>query len=233
MEDEQLVAMDMHDMLMRSGYNVAATAMDYDEAEKALANCTPDIVLIDINLGAGKTGLDLAKYIASHLDIPFIFVSSHADRQTIAGAAAVAPSGYLVKPFDENDLYASIEVALASFTSRKAHLNGNTLKPEDSLFIKTDRHFVKVKVMDIKYIESEHNYLFVHALNGKYIVRSSFRDFLQNLPANLFMQVHKSFVVNLDHIDHFSHTEIAVSNREIPLSRLFKDAFFERMNRVQ
>jgi DNA-binding LytR/AlgR family response regulator len=232
-EDESLVAMDMTDMLVRLGYDVLPAAMDYAEAIKALEAWEPGMVLIDINLGGGSSGMDVARHVAATKNIPFIFVSSHSDRQTVSAAASLEPSGYLLKPFDANDLYACMEVALAGFAARKGQGRKGDAALHDSIFIKADRHFVKVKMEDILYLESEHNYIFVHVLKGKYIVRSSFRKLLLNMPADRFMQVHKSFVVNLDRIDHFSHTDITINSREIPLSRMYKEDFFARMHRMQ
>jgi DNA-binding LytR/AlgR family response regulator len=191
------------------------------------------MVLIDINLGGGSSGMDVARHVAATKNIPFIFVSSHSDRQTVSAAASLEPSGYLLKPFDANDLYACMEVALAGFAARKGQGRKGDAALHDSIFIKADRHFVKVKMEDILYLESEHNYIFVHVLKGKYVVRSSFRKLLLNMPADRFMQVHKSFVVNLDRIDHFSHTDITINSREIPLSRMYKEDFFARMHRMQ
>lgn len=232
-EDESLVAMDMTDMLQRLGYEVLPAAMDYREAIASIQHHSPDLVLLDINLDGEKNGIDVAQHIAGN--VPFIFVTSHSDRQTVSRAAAVKPSSYLLKPFDADDLYTSIEVALAGFPFRPSDDNqtASRLQVCDSVFIKADKHFVKVKIEDICFLESEHNYIFVHSLKGKHIVRSSFREFLMSMPADLFMQVHKSFVVNLHRIDHFSHTDIAINGKEIPLSRMFKEDFFARMNRVQ
>jgi two-component system response regulator LytT len=232
-EDESLVAMDMADMLTRLGYKVLPAAMDHAEAIKAIDTHKPDLVLVDISLSGEKTGIDVANHIGG--TIPFIFVTSHSDKQTVSLAVASEPNGYLLKPFDANDLYTSIEVAMAGFASKKdrAGKTGAASKLNDSIFIKTDKHFVKVKVDDICCLESEHNYIFVHSLRGKHIVRSNFKDFLLNVPNDRFMQVHKSFVVNLDRVDHFSHTDITVNGKEIPLSRMYKDDFFARMNRVQ
>jgi DNA-binding LytR/AlgR family response regulator len=225
--------MDMTDMLVQLGYDVLPAAMDYTEAIKALETCAPGMVLIDINLGGGNGGMDVARYVSATKNIPFIFVSSHSDRQTVSTAVSLEPSGYLLKPFDANDLYACMEVALAGFAARKGQGRKGDTALQDSIFIKTDRHFVKVKTEEILYLESDHNYIFVHTLKGKYIVRSSFKELLLNMPADRFIQVHKSFVVNLERIDHFSHTEITIHKREIPLGRMYKEDFFTRIHRVR
>jgi two-component system, LytTR family, response regulator LytT len=235
-EDESLVAMDMADMLTRIGYEVLPTAYSYDEAVSILQEHSPDIVLADINLNGEKTGLDLGKLIADKYQLPLVFITSHSDKNTVAKAAALKPNGYLVKPFEQEDLFTSIEVALANFTTHHqriaAHLPDAT-PLQNTIFVKTDTRFVKVSVADILYLESDGNYIFIVTSAARHIVRSTFREFMLNLPANEFMQVHKSFIVQLSKIDELSHTELTLGKYTIPLSRNFKDELFQKINRLQ
>lgn len=233
-EDESLVAMDMVDMLTRMGYELLPNAMGFNDAVAILDEQKPDLVLVDINLSGLKTGIDLAQLLKDKYKIPFIFITSHSDKQTVNTATATLPSGYLVKPFDAEDLFTSIEVALANHASR----NGQTksadagLRVDDSVFVKTDKNFVKVKITDICWLESEHNYMFIVTEKGKYIVRSSFKDFLESITTDQFTQVHKSYIVNINKVESFSHSDLVINGKEIPLSRNFKDDFLARINRV-
>lgn len=232
-EDEALVAMDMATMLSQIGYQVLDPAYSYEEAVKRMDDENPDIVLSDINLGKGKSGIDFAQLVRSKYKLPLIFITSYSDKDTVAKAAVTKPNGYLIKPFSQQDLFASIEVALASFAGNKTEQAEPVCMVNDSLFVKTDTHFVKVNVADIMWLESDHNYLYLVTDKAKHIVRSSFRDFMTNLPAADFMQVHKSYIVNLKKIDSFSYTDIVINKASIPLSRNFKDELFERLKRVQ
>jgi DNA-binding LytR/AlgR family response regulator len=232
-EDESLVAMDMADMLTRLGYEVLSPAYSYEEATTRLEEEKPDFVLADINLGGGKTGIDLAHLVRSKYKLPLVFLTSYTDKETVAKAAATQPGGYLIKPFSQDELFASIEVALATFSGKKTEASEGFNIVNESLFVKTDAHFVKVNVADIQWLESDHNYLYIVTDKGKHIVRSSFREILSSLPAVPFMQIHKSFVVNLHKIDSFSHTEVVISKTAIPLSRNYKEELFEKLKRIQ
>lgn len=232
-EDEALVAMDMAAMLSQIGYQVLEPAYSYEEAVKRIDDEVPDIVLSDINLGSGKSGIDFAQLIRNRYKLPLIFITSYSDKDTVTKAAVTQPNGYLIKPFSQQDLFASIEVALASFTGNSPEQSNPVGMVNDCLFVKTDSHFVKVNVEDILWLESDHNYLYLVTDKAKHIVRSSFRDFMANLPGTNFMQVHKSYIVNLKKIDSFSHTEIMMNKVSIPLSRNFKDELFDRLKRVQ
>ncbi len=232
-EDESLVAMDMTDMLTRLGYEVLPAAYSYAQAVELLENERPDIVLADIDLGGGKTGIDLAQLIRKKYHLPLVFITSHSDKTTVANAAATQPNGYLVKPFAEEDLFTCIEVALSNFGKTKPAGDEQEFLINDSLFVKTDTHFVKVAIDEILWLESDHNYLYIVTPKGKHIVRSNFRDFLVNLPEKHFMQIHKSFVINLRKIESLSHTEVVINKTALPLSRNYKDELFDKLKRVQ
>ena len=93
-EDESLVAMDMSEMLTRLGYEVLPSAYSYEEAEQMLEEHQPDIVLLDIDLGGEKTGLDLGQLIRSKYDFPFVFITSHSDKPMVGRALVLHPNSY-------------------------------------------------------------------------------------------------------------------------------------------
>ena len=74
-----------------------------------------DLVILDINLGEGKNGIDLGRYIYENLKKPFIYLTSYSDALTISKAKQTMPYGYLIKPFEEMSLNASIEIAFNLF----------------------------------------------------------------------------------------------------------------------
>src|SRR5690606_35941400 len=110
-EDQLIITMDLEYMLEELGYQVCGISTCYEDAISAIKRSQPDLVLIDIILAGEKTGIDLAHEINRTYHIPFIFLSSHADRSTIEAAKSTNPAGYIVKPFNRNDVYASIEIA--------------------------------------------------------------------------------------------------------------------------
>ncbi|MGB7392965.1 MAG: response regulator, partial [Pricia sp.] len=116
-EDNVIIADDMQSMLEEIGYEIVDNVIVYEQAEEVLKNQQVDLVLIDIILASDKTGIDLGKHIRANYDIPFIFVTSNSDRATVENAKSVKPNGYLVKPFEQQDLYTSIEIALSNFSS--------------------------------------------------------------------------------------------------------------------
>jgi|JI10StandDraft_1071094.scaffolds.fasta_scaffold06116_15 DNA-binding NarL/FixJ family response regulator len=114
-EDEPLIAENIAMYLNNNDYEVAGIAYDYEEGLLKLNVTKPDIVLLDINLDGKQDGIDLAGYIHQKLGIPFVFLSSYSDKNTLDRAKQVQPSGYLVKPFHEKTLLTTLEISLANF----------------------------------------------------------------------------------------------------------------------
>jgi len=110
-EDEAIVAMDLRLRLRDLGYGVAGLASNGEEAIAMAANLRPDLLLMDISLGAGMDGIEAAHH-AQALGLPVVFLTAFADEATLARAKESAPYGYLLKPFDERSLHSTIEMAL-------------------------------------------------------------------------------------------------------------------------
>jgi signal transduction histidine kinase len=111
-EDQAVVAADLADRLTRSGYRICATAASGEEALQLAREHRPNLALMDIRLQGQIDGIETARTLRMELDVPVIFLSSHADDATVARAKAVEPYGFLTKPFDEHDLRLNVEVAL-------------------------------------------------------------------------------------------------------------------------
>lgn len=112
-EDEVIVARDIQRMLGQAGHRVAECANTCGAARRWAEQQTPDLALVDIALPEGRmAGLDLAEALGRR-GARVVFVTAHADHETVTRARGVHPSGYLVKPFTETQLLAAVTFALA------------------------------------------------------------------------------------------------------------------------
>ncbi len=114
-EDEAIIAADIEAILTDLGYNIAKICHSSDQAIDYLSFNTPDLVLCDIQIKGSKDGIEVARIVGQHKKIPFVFLTSFADKLTLSRAVQVTPYGYIVKPFNQNDLLSTIEVALFKF----------------------------------------------------------------------------------------------------------------------
>tara|TARA_R110000868_G_scaffold4211_13_gene26727 strand:- start:137337 stop:138098 length:762 start_codon:yes stop_codon:yes gene_type:complete len=242
-EDNVIIADDMQSMLEEIGYEIVDNVIVYEQAIEVLKSKQVDLVLIDIILASDKTGIDLGKHIRENYNIPFIFVTSNSDRATVENAKTVKPNGYLVKPFEQQDLYTSIEIALSSFNynekSASAKSNNESEQEDqvisnsvlkDSIFVKKQHLYYRIQFGDIQFIKADNVYLEVNTVDKKFLVRSPLKDYLEKLPANKFYRAHKSYIVNVDHIEAINSKDIMINNNLIPISKEFKEFIISAMN---
>ncbi len=131
-EDDPTIAIDLMLALEGQGYRVLGPTHRADRALEYLHGERIDLALLDINLEGEMTGIDLAHRINEEVGIPFIFLTSYSDRETVASAADTFPSTYLVKPFKEADLAPAIEMAMAGAIRKQAqHTPSLTLINKD------------------------------------------------------------------------------------------------------
>ena len=117
-EDEPVIAENIAVYLNNNDFMVSGIAYDNEEARRQLIHNTPDAVLMDINLDSEEDGIDLARFINKNYKIPFLFLTSYADKETLDRAKEVEPSAYILKPFCEKALLASMEIAISNFARR-------------------------------------------------------------------------------------------------------------------
>jgi DNA-binding LytR/AlgR family response regulator len=233
-EDELIIADFIQDCLIDLGYSVAEVCINYDEAIVALHKHKPDIVLIDISLKGTKSGIDVANYIKQNFTIPFIFCTSHSDKTTIDDAKKTLPFAYLIKPFNKEDLYAVIETALTHFGSQQVQEKSeeNPIVINDSFFIKHKNSFVKLKFQDILYVEANDNYVKFFTQQTNYLLKTTLK-ILDNLLPTYFIRVHRSYIVNLNHLSSFSAEEITILNASIPVGKSYYSLLMDKVQIIQ
>lgn len=124
-EDEPLIAEDISEYLSNVDYSVLDIAYSKSQALKALERQTPDMILLDINLGGNLDGIEIAHLINQKYQLPFIFLTSYAHKSILDQAKVTRPLGYILKPFTEKDLFSSIEIALYNFSQHAQPHNLN------------------------------------------------------------------------------------------------------------
>jgi two-component system, response regulator PdtaR len=111
-DDEAIISMRLEERLQEMGYTVVGMAASGEDAIEKARRLTPDLILMDIVMPGRMNGIEAAKVIIGELDIPVVFVTSYADDGIIDRAKQVRPYGYIVKPFNELEIKAAVEVAL-------------------------------------------------------------------------------------------------------------------------
>ncbi len=118
-EDEAIIAMDLRDRLIAHDWEVAGIAFSAEQALPEIAQCQPDLVLMDIILAGGMDGIEAAARIAEVHDIPTIYITANADPATLQRAKLTEPLSYVIKPIDEKELQINLEMALHRHSIQK------------------------------------------------------------------------------------------------------------------
>lgn len=226
-EDELIIAEDLKIMLQNMDYEVIGIATSFSQAEKLLETTEPDIILIDIILKGEKTGVDLAMLIRENYQIPFIYVTSSTDKITLEKAKKTLPNGYLLKPFQREDIYVAVEIALANFAQQE---KPDEVIIQNSILIKDGTTYVKLKFSDILWLQAEGNYVEIHTTQKKHLIRTTLKDFFEKIPKSIFLQTHKSYVVNLKSITSVDNNFVHIAQNSLPLSRVFRKPFIDQFS---
>lgn len=111
-EDEAIVALEIQNTLERNGYQVVGLANSGEEAIRRATEALPDLILMDIRIKGTMDGIEAANHIRATLHIPVIFLTAHAEDDSLQRAKQTQPYGYILKPFQERDLKVAVEIAL-------------------------------------------------------------------------------------------------------------------------
>ena len=163
-EDEGLIARDLEDTLTRLGYRVTGIASEGAEAIEMARELHPQLVVMDVSLRGDVDGIEAACAIQEDAPVPVIFLTGHSDTETLQRAVSTGPLGYLIKPFQEDDLRCAIEVAIHKHRSdierreREEHLrrSAENLSLIDELTqLKNRRGFFELAEQALKIAQRE------------------------------------------------------------------------------
>ncbi len=219
-EDQAISRFALIEILEQNGYNVVGSAASADKAWDDLKNLEIDAALLDVNLAGELDGVWLAQKIRKNKDMPIIFLSAYGDNNTLERVASTNPNGYLMKPYNTPTLLTNLAIAINSFT--RIRVSENKDRKPQYIFLKNNGKQTRVNVYDIRFVKSEGNYLEIEMVSERLIIREKLTDFIKNLPATIFVQTHRRFVVNREKINAYNTDTLLVGKISIPISKTFK-----------
>lgn len=233
-EDEQNYADTLEMFVDELGYDPAGIASEGKKAMTLFNELEPDLVLMDINLEGELTGIDLARIFQGQRETPIIFITSFEDKETFDRAKQTGPFAYLIKPFEPNILQRSIELAFQqTFADGEQVFESQqeVVLTSDSFFVKERSKLIKINIADILWIEVEDKYCMLNTALKKFALRTSLKELASKLDASMFVQTHRSHIVNANAIEDIdlSLFVVRVNGKEVPLGRAHKDEFIKRL----
>lgn len=221
-EDDPIIRQDLAFCVEDLGYKVVGKFSNYEDAITGIKDSKPDLVLLDINLGEGKDGIDIGNKIHQTFKIPFIYITSYFDKNTVNRAKETYPSAYIIKPFEEKDLALNIDLAI-----HKKRVEPTPSSTSNKIFVKNNQDLVALQSDDIVYIEAFDNYSNVFTVDDKYLVSHTLKKIEEKLTPKGFVRIHKSYLVNFEKIDTISEGMVFLGQYRLPIGKAYRSQLQE------
>lgn len=195
---------------------------DAIQLNNMLRSVQPDLIFLDIEM-PHLSGLD---FLANARQVPKVIITSAYEQYALKGYEFDVVD-YLLKP-----------IPFARFLKavNKAHA---LIEPEAKngkdayIFIKVEKMLKKILFRDIMFIESMENYIVIYTLDSKDIVNIRLKTILEALPENLFMQVHRSYIVNLSYIQAIEGNQLMIGEHKVPVARPLREEVYKAVLKNQ
>jgi DNA-binding LytR/AlgR family response regulator len=238
-EDDAIYAATLELVLQELGYVNYKLVDNAADALKIFNEEHPDILLADIDINGPINGIELASIVSAMRKIPVVFITAFADTDTFRKAKDTRPAAYMVKPYHATNLQAAIELALEYEYSKPTDdilppKEEGILLHSDVLFIKYNSRMFKIRIADIVYVEVEEKYCYINTADKRFAVNMRLKNFIDQLPADTFVQIHRSYAVRIDAIDEINLEQhsIKIKGKEMPIGKTFRDIFFAKLKMI-
>jgi DNA-binding LytR/AlgR family response regulator len=236
-DDEPLAIDIVVNYLHHLDIHAITTANNAVEAFQQLQRDPVDLLFLDIQMPQ-LTGFDLLKSLPHR---PLVVITT-AYRDYAVEGFEWAVLDYLVKPFSLARFLQTMEKATRALQTAPFNLTIPTVPPaapapapseEESgmIFLKTDRHFIRVAIESIFYVESLKDYIRVYTTTGDYLCHQTLTEITGRLPAQKFLRVHRSYTLALDKIDQIRHHCAHIGSATIPISRAHRSDLYRRLGK--
>ena len=187
------------------------------KAQAILDAQTIDLIFLDINMPK-LTGIEFLR--TSH-SLPMVIMTTAYAEYALDGFT-LDVLDYLVKPFSFERFLKACNKA-KDYYQLKTGAEKNVAAGENYFFVKCNGRIEKLLYDELLFAEASLNYVTLHTINGKMMVYLTIKGIMENLPAEVFIKVHKSFIVNIRKINSIEGNIIHMGKAEIPISQSSHD----------
>ncbi len=221
-DDEPIAREGIMEYIRQIDYlNAVAQCKSAAEAAGLLQKNKIDLMFIDIQMPK-LTGIEFVKALS---DPPLIIFTTAYSEYALEGFELDVVD-YLLKPISFPRFLKSVEKAQSYLHAR----NKEVSITQDFFFVKCNGKIEKIIMADVIYIEAMANYVIIHTRQKKYIAYLTFSGIEEQLPAHLFVRIHKSYLVAISAIQTIEGTEVITSSMRLPLSKNYRN---DVMNRIE
>lgn len=216
-DDEPIARKGLQNYVERIDFlELVGVCEDAIQLNNQLKSQQADLLFLDIEMPY-MTGIELLNSLSNP---PKVIITSAYAEYAIKGYD-LEVSDYLLKPISFDRFLKAVNKVYDQLISLQ------TPVVQDYLFVKTSLKLEKIRFNDMRFIEGVENYVAIYTSDGKIITHTTLRTILQKLPPERFVQVHKSYLVNIDKIDSIEGNLLGIGKNKIPLSRTYKETALE------
>ena len=216
-DDEPIARKGLQNYVERIDFlELVGVCEDAIQLNNQLKSQQADLLFLDIEMPY-MTGIELLNSLSNP---PKVIITSAYAEYAIKGYD-LEVSDYLLKPISFDRFLKAVNKVYDLLISSQ------TPVVQDYLFVKTNLKLEKIRFNDMRFIEGVENYVAIYTSDGKIITHTTLRTILQKLPPERFVQVHKSYLVNIDKIDSIEGNLLGIGKNKIPLSRTYKETALE------
>jgi len=237
-EDEMIIAANISLQLSKLGYSISGIVARGEEALAHIKENKPDIVLLDIQLKGKLDGIETAELMQKEFDIPIIYLTANVDDANFSRAKDTKPHAFISKPFKKLDLQHAIELTVSRIDSennteiiKKNNINASFIL-SDCIFVRDHEKMVKININDIFYVQADRNYSRIFSKNKDSLLVMTLKEIDEKLPDEHFIRVHRSYIVNLSHVDEVAGTHVVINRKAIPISKSLRINLLKRLQTI-
>ncbi len=219
-DDEPVARSGLQQFLEKTAFlELSGTAANVFEAEEHLRAKNIALIFLDIEM-PDLSGLQWFRTLATPPQV--IFTTAH--REFAAEGFEVNALDYLVKPFSFARFFQAAQKARSFFENK-----GGGPASDQHFFVKADHQYVKVQFSDILFVESSKDYIFIHTPERKLMALMSLKQVEKQLPAHLFLRVHRSFLVAREKVEGMEGGRLLIGDHKVPVSRNLQEPVFKEL----
>lgn len=199
---------------------------DADIAAEFMLTNSVDLLFLDIQMPE-VNGIEFAKKLSD--DTSVIFTTAYSNYAL--DSYEVDAIDYLVKPISIGRFKKAVEKAQSYYDLLRLRNDNFQVSniDSDSIFVKSGHKFFNVSINDILYIEGLKDYVVLHMEGQKIVVNITMKSILSQMPDQTFIQVNKSYIINIKQIDSFDSNDIVIKGHEISIGSSYRSFFFEKI----
>jgi DNA-binding LytR/AlgR family response regulator len=202
---------------------LAGTAENPVKAAASLNNLNIDLIFLDVNMPK----MNGFQFLRSATNLPLVIMTTAYGQYALDGFE-MAVVDYLVKPFSLDRFMKATQKALKLKTLEQKQQPAEKTS-DDYFYVKCDNKIERVNYTDLLYVEAMANYVTLYTTNKKLVVYLTIKGIQEKLPVDKFLQVHKSYIVNLDKINNIEGSMLDMGPAKISIGQSFYDDALKRI----